>query len=373
MKKLEGEPSPGAERVAIGSIALKKHPTDDEKFAKAALARDWAEFLAREDEDGQAGRLSAVKHHASKATKLDPTYAFGFYVLGRVATIEGLEGHGVRFFQRALELDPGLAEKEPYLRVVVNSNRAAADDEPPTTPDLSSLAGEEPETAPNPMMRPMSTAAAAKSITAPLEHTLTPAPEGTIGVTEIAPEFVEAVEHVRSKPAPEEAVEVPKAGKSGARIAALILVLAGLAIGVVLWLSGALSGTSAPVAARSSASPSPSPTSPTSGTGVDAMPASAASSASASPPAVSAQRDASEAPDGSAAPAATLIPIPGPTQGLLKSRGPAGHRIFVDGVVVGETPGQVLVTCGSHVVKLGSAGREQTIDFPCADSVVVEP
>jgi hypothetical protein len=41
------------------------------------------------------------------------------------------------------------------------------------------------------------------------------------------------------------------------------------------------------------------------------------------------------------------------------------HRIFVDGKVVGETPAVVAVPCGSHKVKLGSAGTSQSVDAPC--------
>jgi serine/threonine-protein kinase len=42
-----------------------------------------------------------------------------------------------------------------------------------------------------------------------------------------------------------------------------------------------------------------------------------------------------------------------------------GHRIFYDGRVVGETPAAVALPCGSHTIKLGSAGTPRTIDFPC--------
>jgi hypothetical protein len=50
----------------------------------------------------------------------------------------------------------------------------------------------------------------------------------------------------------------------------------------------------------------------------------------------------------------------------------AGHRVFIDGSVVATTPGAVIVDCGSHVVKIGHDGREQTIDVPCGGRVAVE-
>ena len=42
----------------------------------------------------------------------------------------------------------------------------------------------------------------------------------------------------------------------------------------------------------------------------------------------------------------------------------SGHRIFVDDKVMGETPALVQVTCGAHVVKIGSAGKIQNVDIP---------
>jgi hypothetical protein len=52
------------------------------------------------------------------------------------------------------------------------------------------------------------------------------------------------------------------------------------------------------------------------------------------------------------------------------SRG--GHRLFVDGLVVGETPNPVLVSCGAHVIKIGGAGKEQLIYVPCGGTVTVQ-
>jgi hypothetical protein len=42
-----------------------------------------------------------------------------------------------------------------------------------------------------------------------------------------------------------------------------------------------------------------------------------------------------------------------------------GHRVFVDGRVVGEPPAVVFAPCGRHVVKVGSTGRDQLLDVPC--------
>ncbi len=48
-----------------------------------------------------------------------------------------------------------------------------------------------------------------------------------------------------------------------------------------------------------------------------------------------------------------------------------GHRIFVDGRAVAETPAAVEVGCGKHEIKLGSAGTPRTIDLPCGEEVSI--
>jgi hypothetical protein len=52
--------------------------------------------------------------------------------------------------------------------------------------------------------------------------------------------------------------------------------------------------------------------------------------------------------------------------GQLKTSGlEPGHRIFVQGQVVGQTPQSVLIKCGSVTVKIGASGRARTLDVPC--------
>jgi hypothetical protein len=57
---------------------------------------------------------------------------------------------------------------------------------------------------------------------------------------------------------------------------------------------------------------------------------------------------------------------------LVTADASPNHRIYVDGRVLGQTPETVRVKCGSHVVKLGSSGREQTIDVPCGGEIAVK-
>jgi hypothetical protein len=42
-----------------------------------------------------------------------------------------------------------------------------------------------------------------------------------------------------------------------------------------------------------------------------------------------------------------------------------GHRIFVDGHVVGSGPDPVKARCGTHLVKVGSSGRPRLLSLPC--------
>lgn len=50
----------------------------------------------------------------------------------------------------------------------------------------------------------------------------------------------------------------------------------------------------------------------------------------------------------------------------------AGHRIYVDGRLTAQPSSFVLVrSCGSHVVKIGSRGRDQAIVVPCRGDVAL--
>ncbi|MCA9584047.1 MAG: PEGA domain-containing protein [Myxococcales bacterium] len=50
----------------------------------------------------------------------------------------------------------------------------------------------------------------------------------------------------------------------------------------------------------------------------------------------------------------------------------AGHRIYVDEKVVGQTPDAVTVRCGTRSVRLGSAGTKRQVDVPCGGEIAVE-
>jgi serine/threonine-protein kinase len=56
--------------------------------------------------------------------------------------------------------------------------------------------------------------------------------------------------------------------------------------------------------------------------------------------------------------------------GVIRTQGaPPDHRIYVDERVVGQTPESVTVKCGSHSLRIGSAGATRTVDVPCGAAI----
>jgi hypothetical protein len=65
------------------------------------------------------------------------------------------------------------------------------------------------------------------------------------------------------------------------------------------------------------------------------------------------------------------LPVSSTKGTLLFPPSAKNHRVFVDGVVVGEANGPIEVKCGPRSVRLGSRGALQTIEVPCAGEVLV--
>lgn len=92
-----------------------------------------------------------------------------------------------------------------------------------------------------------------------------------------------------------------------------------------------------------------------------AMPAAPARAVVTAPP--STARPPTPAPPAPSAPATT---------GRLSTASAApGRRIFVDERTVGETPTAVVVSCGSHRVRIGSRGKTTIVDVPCGGEIAV--
>jgi hypothetical protein len=49
----------------------------------------------------------------------------------------------------------------------------------------------------------------------------------------------------------------------------------------------------------------------------------------------------------------------------------AGHRVYVDDKVASHDGAPITVTCGKHVVKVGSADKPRDVIVPCGGSVDV--
>ena len=112
--------------------------------------------------------------------------------------------------------------------------------------------------------------------------------------------------------------------------------------------------------------------------------ASASASASAAPVASApAMASAVAMASAIAKPTATAPPPPKPTVAATAGAGgetgdvktdtaASGRRVFVDGHVAGQTPETVHVRCGVHTVRVGSSGKEQSVDVPCGGEVSVK-
>lgn len=186
-----------------------------------------------------------------------------------------------------------------------------------------------------------------------------------------------------------QAVAPPQQKKSGLSSRTIMLMVGAPLVLVVAGVSAlAIGSNSAPTKTVSAAEPASKAAEP-------AAKASAKPVASAAPAVVDEALDLDEpkeAPSASAAksaepaPAATpeVKPEPKPesqaappadlddkTGALRTENAPADRRVFVDGKVVGQTPLDIRLPCGSHDVKIGSSGASHTTNVPCGGVRIV--
>jgi hypothetical protein len=55
--------------------------------------------------------------------------------------------------------------------------------------------------------------------------------------------------------------------------------------------------------------------------------------------------------------------------GVVKVTTRGGHRVWIDDRLVGESPGAFTIHCGSHGLRVGSAGTVQRVNVPCGGEV----
>ncbi len=91
------------------------------------------------------------------------------------------------------------------------------------------------------------------------------------------------------------------------------------------------------------------------------------------PPPAAPQPATEDAPDAASVASAddTRPPIPAGEGELDPPPAASGHRIFVDGRVVSEGTDPFRVSCGTHSVRIGSAGRLQSVDVPCGGALAL--
>lgn len=56
---------------------------------------------------------------------------------------------------------------------------------------------------------------------------------------------------------------------------------------------------------------------------------------------------------------------------VLHAKSP-GHRVYVDGRLVGESGRDMTLPCGAHKVKVGSQGTEKAVVLPCGGRLDVD-
>jgi hypothetical protein len=78
---------------------------------------------------------------------------------------------------------------------------------------------------------------------------------------------------------------------------------------------------------------------------------------------------APSAPAASSAPSAEAPAAPSSWGEVALPLSAIGHRIFVDGRLVGESLRSLRLACGRHAVRVGSAGITRPVDVPCGGEV----
>ena len=176
--------------------------------------------------------------------------------------------------------------------------------------------------------------------------------------------------------------EAPQMGRRSSSLVLVLGVTLGLSlIGVGGFRLYAHEQYAAPITAPS---PPPSASAPAS---TQPAPLSATGSTTSSPPTVPTPAEPSAASTPTletsartpASVSAGSVPAPRPVvaghgQGILVTDSvPGGHRIFVDGRIVGESPSPAVAPCGTHSVQVGSAGTARSVQIPCGASISVSP
>jgi len=140
---------------------------------------------------------------------------------------------------------------------------------------------------------------------------------------------------------------------------------------------------------RTNAEPSAPAAEPSAPAAEPSAPAAEPSAPAAEPsaPAAEPSAPAAEALAQAAAPEPARAPQPGSTVVVAPATAPVlepdrtlvrlprsskGHRIFVDGRVVGSGPAPVKIKCGKRKIKIGSGGKPRVAELPCGGELTLE-
>lgn len=340
--------------------------------------REWCEFRQLRDDDALAERARALKETALVAVRQNPGLAFGHYVLGHVALLTDDDAEANRRFRRALAIDPDTLDAEKHVRILAKKSGAHAVRPKVRRKEAGAPVTEMPEE------------------TIPLGAE----PQDAVSIHD-APTQAMVVPSKNPPPAAKVTSIAPKRSRAPLVAVALVLLFATAGGVAYRWRARSWSSArtaaarvpahaaSAPAVTMAIATPSaasvavipsvtssamrpPSPT--TSLSAAAAVPApSIAPSAQSAAPAPPSAAPAPTSPSVASATRAAPDAIPEGMGRILTDGAPHARRIFVDNRVKAQTPEPVIVPCGTHKVKIGSSGREQSVDVPCGGEIVLTP
>ena len=304
-----------ATHTVAAAIELRRASLLQPESLEYALCASWAEARSRSEIPSEADQRTLLEI-AQRAKKRDPMFAFGSYVLGQLAMWAGDDAAAKKWFYEALRLDPS-SEAGQQVRILARYGTGTLG--PPSTGEPSHH-DQAPEKAP----------AAAPE----------PAPA------------TRASAAVSRQPAP---AHKPNRG------ARWLLAGAALSAAAVLVIFGAHEDIGARRRTRADLVPDP----------VVAE----AKDASASPDGRPGDVTASDTVGGDRPPAATTDKASDDDDTgtvRLPSRA-SGHRVYVDGrrAQVDES-GTLRLSCGRHVIQIGSQGTPEPIDVRCGGELQLQ-
>ncbi|MBX3190366.1 MAG: hypothetical protein KF819_25425 [Labilithrix sp.] len=349
--------------------------------AEYDLWATWAE--ARADATNGEAHAPRLRAAAQKAIEQETERGFATFVLGHLARRAGDEAQAAILFERARRLDPEAVETVSDVRLRLSQTRSVtrgdvralaplltASPSPPA--GLAGLEEEAPRTMRGigPLARTgekdeegiqsgeqgtgSRASAAAIATTSENGTAIATTSENGTAIARTAPE------EAREEEPPEEgAREAPGEAKRGGWMigVGVAAVAAGLAVFVMMdrpvggGVTAGMNGAVATASARATAAEE------------DAGPETVATSA----PAESATVEAALYAEAGAG-----LPAVDANKGILRMPPAAdGHRVWIDGRLVGSPPPPITAACGKHTVKIGSRGRDQDVIVPCGGEVSV--